>query len=348
MCRILAASEEAMRLLGSLSAIVLCTVAFLGCGSGSDTPQPSPPTSVTKAVSPTGTTIVELPGGPTLQFDSGAVTTTTNVTIEVSAAAIPAEYGLQGRAYELKPPLSFPPGLVHATLPLVEVDGSVWLSSDDGFDALPVATVAGGKITADIPHFSIVFAGVLCTAEAACTPANPCHLGSRTCVGPPACTDLGSNADNGTACCGGGACTDGFCAAAAFEGSFKVTGILCNGSAPTGLLASWIAPPSIFRITQAGTTGHSIWTNGTCTVSQLHDVQGNFACSPSASGCASYSTSIFGVNLCGQSYDDTGTGPALDGPIPACVGGTVTMTEAVGTCSDFGGADPTVWTLTRE
>ena len=332
--------------------VAMTLVSACGGSSGSTTSQDA--TTASATVTPTAGGTVALPGGASVQIPANALAANTVITVRQSSAQPPTgavspvyEFGPSGTSFSQPITVTFP---VAAGTDAASVS-IYWTKagSTDQWDSL-TTTVSGTTATAQVTHFSSGFVGAFCASGAACTPANPCHTGTMTCNGTPACADLGANVTNGAACCSGGTCTDGFCAASAFEGTYVVSSMRCGGVPAKGILAAWITPPSVFEIAQTGSVGHTIFTNGNCTISQLHNVVGTWACSPSATACQAYSTAIFGSQICGSTYDDTASNHTFSDPFPACAGGSVSVIEGAGTkCSaSGGGSDPLSYTLVRQ
>lgn len=191
--------------------LVPLVVLSLACGGGGGGGHGGPQKG-TAQVGPAGGT-VSVDGGPVLTVPPSALAATVTLTVQQSSAAAPAgarsalyEFGPAGTTFDRDVTVEFP----------APADGSTdvavyWTKagSTTAYDVLP-ATVAGGKVTASVRHFSSGFVGPRCVEAESCALDRGCHLGVRQCsTGVPVCAD-GGNAPDGTACTGG-VCSAGTC-----------------------------------------------------------------------------------------------------------------------------------------
>jgi hypothetical protein len=146
------------------------------------------------------------------------------------------------------------------------------------------------------------------------------------------------------------------------SGTYSVTGLSCgapsNPSAATGLLAAWVLNPSTMTMTISSSNFASVWTNGSCTITQNGTVSlsgatlvftntGTLGCT--GTGCAAYSTSLFGSNSCSTTVvaNETLTYAPSSG---IAVNGSATLTQTAATtpiCAALSQANFLRYSVTR-
>jgi hypothetical protein len=195
---------------------------------------------------------------------------------------------------------------------------------------------------------------VTCQADAACVPANPCHLGKLTCGTAPTCTDQGTLVADGTACGTDMVCGQGQCSACKAGQACAPAGNACHtgattcntgkalcidmGQAPNGTVCG------TNQICQAGLCGGDCLMSAACTPANRCHV-GAISCSTGTSICADTTTSLANGTACGSDMIcSAGTCVACSAnnacaPVgTTCKAGTTSCATGVSVCVQTGNA----------
>lgn len=146
------------------------------------------------------------------------------------------------------------------------------------------------------------------------------------------------------------------------SGTYSVTGLSCgapsNPTTATGLVGAWVTSPSAMSITVSSSAFSSVWSNGSCTMTQNGTVSlsgatlvftntGTLGCT--GTGCSTYSTSLFGSNRCSTTVVATET-LTYSPSSGVAVNGAATLTQTSATtpiCSALGQTDFLRYSVTR-
>jgi len=184
-------------------------IALLFAACGGDSPPVGTGATTSMSVGTSGG-MVALEGA-TITIPSGALTATQTITITSTTDAAPAGFTNLSPIYQFGPDgLTFAqPASISIAFTGADSASIIW-SSSSGTDFASVGgTVANGRVTADVAHFSSGFAG------SGGVDAGPsCAQGEMQC--PDGCVDTTSNASDcggcGMACALGQVCVNSACA----------------------------------------------------------------------------------------------------------------------------------------